>query len=152
MFMISGVDPETLRSNFYGYKTITIPILSCADNGATLTIRDKSEKIIKTLTISGNFRALTTYPVSWVANGDPMIIDAYVFDSAPPVTSGNPCGIYLYDNYHKKVPTFVSGKYCKAGRAVTDWYNGPGWFNTTTNDNNGKYNWRFKLDIPAQQD
>lgn len=150
MLVCKGVGAEPLLN--MSAKLIDIPLLSCADNGAALTIRNAEGEVFQTIpSVTGNFRSPVTYLIKGWRSGVDMYINARVFESKPPVTSINPCGLYLYNNYHKKAASFVSGSYCKAGRAVGDWYNGPAWFHATSNgDQNGKFNWVFKFTVPVE--
>lgn len=90
--------------------------------------------------------------VRWLS-GTSMYVFAEVWDTAPPVTTSNRCGLYLYNAYNQLQPVLVDGLYVQNIRVEPKWYSATGdigWFSATQNHNNGRYNWVFRFDIPIE--
>lgn len=161
MLIQKGIAGRDLSQSFIRPKMITIPFQLSADNGYDIKFRytaDPNGPVIAATIKDGqsgrpwaDLSRVDIFNVT-VQSGQWLYIHATAIESKPPVTGPNPCGVYLYDTYHKVVPTFVSGNNRAAGRTNTLWYNGPGWSHVVNGGSSGRFPWIFKVWCPVEYD
>lgn len=130
-------------------KIVDLKFSFSVDNSGYVDFKDAQGKQFARYTIpTDSGKTLSTFSLPW-QSGTTCYLHSEIWDTAPPVTASNPCGLYLYDEYNKKLPIIHDAPYCQNIRKASGWYNGPAWFAATGDYSRGRYKWVFKVEVPV---